>query len=101
MKIILAGDGIFINQGTIQTARNISTSAILLDELAGRNKVREKQIRTYLIELEEFRNVIDSLASDSVLFYIPADSVEVRDYLSRLTSFQKRIKQRIQYSIRP
>jgi hypothetical protein len=60
-KIDLAGDGIFINQGTIQTARNISTSAILLDELAGRNQVREKQIRTYLIELEEFRNTIDSL----------------------------------------
>jgi small-conductance mechanosensitive channel len=92
MKIILAGDGIFINQGTIQTARNISTSAILLDELAGRNKVREKQIRTYLIELEEFRNALDSLASDSALFYIPADSVEVRDYISRLTSFQKENK---------
>jgi small-conductance mechanosensitive channel len=91
-KINLAGDGIFINQGTIQTARNISTSAILLDELAGRNQIREKQIRTYLIDLEEFRNTIDSLASDSVFFYISADTIEVREYLLRLTNFHKENK---------
>jgi small-conductance mechanosensitive channel len=91
-KINLAGDGIFTNQGTIQTARNISTSAILLAELEDRNRNREKQIRTYLTDLEEFRNNIDSLASDSLLFFIPTDSAEVKDFLSRLTSFYKENK---------
>lgn len=90
-KIEIAGDGIFINQGTIQTARNISTSSILLTELADRNNIREKEINRYMRDLEGFRQNIDSLASDSVLFFIPVDTTEVRDFLQRLVNFQKEI----------
>ncbi|HLO80210.1 MAG TPA: mechanosensitive ion channel domain-containing protein [Chitinophagaceae bacterium] len=90
-KIQTAGDGIFINQGTIQTARNISTSSILLTELADRNLIREKEINRYMADLDEFRRTIDSLASDSVLFFLPLDTTEVKDYLQRLVNFQKEI----------
>lgn len=90
-RIEIAGDGIFINQGTIQTARNISTSSTLLLELADRNVIREKEINRYLADLEEFRNTLDSLASDSILFYIPSDTLEVKDFVQRLFSFQKEI----------
>jgi potassium-dependent mechanosensitive channel len=91
-KIEIAGDGIFVNQGTIQTARNISTSSILLEELADRNATRVKEINRYMKGLEGFRNAIDSLASDSLLFYIPADSAEVSEFVLRLTSFNKEVR---------
>jgi potassium-dependent mechanosensitive channel len=42
--------------------------------------------------LEGFRNAIDSLASDSLLFYIPADSAEVSEFVLRLTSFNKEVR---------
>lgn len=91
-RLEIAGDGIFNNQGTIQTARNISTSAILLTELLDRIRLRKKQIDRYLTDLLEFRSTIDSLASDSLLFYIPDDSLEVREFMQRLTVFSRSIK---------
>ncbi len=91
-KIEIAGDGIFINQGTIQTARNISTSSILLVELADRNSFRVREIKKYMSDLEGFRHAIDSLASDSLLFYIPSDSTEVEEFIQRLTSFNKEVR---------
>ncbi|HEX5669434.1 MAG TPA: mechanosensitive ion channel domain-containing protein [Chitinophagaceae bacterium] len=91
-KIEIAGDGIFVNQGTIQTARNISTSSILLAELADRNAIRVRDINRYMKELEEFRKTIDSLASDSLLFYIPDDSTEVSGFIQRLTTLNREVR---------
>jgi hypothetical protein len=64
-RIEIAGEGIFTNVGTVQTSRNLATSEVMLTELDSRNQELEKKIGNYLDDLEEFRNQIDSLASDS------------------------------------
>lgn len=91
-KIELAGEGIFINQGTIQTARNIATSGILLRELADRNDATRTVIHKYMLELEEFRGTIDSLASDSLLFFFPSDTTEINASIKRLANLQTDIR---------
>lgn len=91
-RLELAGEGIFNNQGTIQTARNVSTSSILLTELLDRSRIRQKQIDKYLADLLEFRNDIDSLASDSLLFAVPEDSLHVKEFVQRFMLFSREIK---------
>jgi potassium efflux system protein len=91
-RLEVAGEGIFNNKGSIQTARNVSTSSILLIELLDRSRVRQKQIDKYLGDLLEFRNNIDSLASDSLLFAVPEDSVDLKEFVQRLALFSKEIK---------
>lgn len=83
-RIEIAGEGIFTNVGTVQTSRNLATSEVMLTELDSRNQELEKKIGNYLDDLEEFRNQIDSLASDSFFLYIPLDTSEVRQHLQQL-----------------
>lgn len=83
-RIDVASEGIFTNVGTVQTSRNLATSEVMLTELDSRNQELGKKIGNYLEDLEDFRNHIDSLASDSFFLYIPIDTGEVRQHLQQL-----------------
>lgn len=77
-------DGILINSGTAQTYRNLVTSNILINELKQRLNTRKQKLDAYTKQLLNFRNRIDSFATDSALFTTPADSVGAVQYFSEL-----------------
>lgn len=79
-----AGEGIFTNVGTIQTSRNLATTSVMLTEIGSRTAQQERKIDKYLVDLEEFRTTIDSLASDSFFLYIPVDTLELRQQVGQL-----------------
>lgn len=83
-QLAKADEGIFVNKGTIQTARNLSTTSILLNALSNRNNARARQIGDYLDELSYYRHTIDSLISDSLMFYVPYDSVHFREFFQKM-----------------
>ncbi len=80
----VAGDGIFENEGTAQTTRNLEASKVFLNELLEDVEQKRQSMRSYLNELSVYRSTIDSLASDSAIFVIPDDSSEAVEYLIRL-----------------
>ncbi|MCH5719390.1 hypothetical protein [Niabella hibiscisoli] len=77
-------DGIFVNAGSAQVYRNLATSRILINELHKRLLQRKTQLDTYTKQLLNFRNRIDSFATDSSLFIAPTDSVHATQYFSEL-----------------
>lgn len=82
----VAGDGIFTNKGTAQTARNLDASKVLLNELLVDLENRENELTGYAKELAGYRSAIDSLSSDSSLYVIPDDSADAVQYLKRLSA---------------
>jgi potassium-dependent mechanosensitive channel len=88
----IASDGIFINNNYPLTTRNLFTSSILMKELLKQLEVSRKQAGLYLFELGKFRNRIDSLINDTILYKIPSDAslrpeyfFELRDMVKNLT----------------
>lgn len=77
-------DGIFTNMGTAQTDRNLSVSSAILYQLIAETDNRKKQVDQYTADLIGYRNRIDSLLSDPVIYVFPTDSVALIKYLSRL-----------------
>lgn len=77
---ITAGDGIFSNQGSNQTIRNLNTSSKILFEVLNRAYARKAQIDKYQKELVDLRYRIDSLISDSALYALPSDSTTIQQY---------------------
>jgi len=88
----ISSDGIFINQGTAQTYRNLATSKVIVAELLSRLTVHKKALDLYTKKLVSFRNRIDSFATDSALFTPPSDSAHVIAYFAKLVSVAKEIK---------
>jgi small-conductance mechanosensitive channel/uncharacterized coiled-coil DUF342 family protein len=81
-------DGIFYNKGTIQTSRNLATSSSLLLGFEKKLEIKKRQIDRIKDHLEGFRNRIDSVASDTLLFYLPQDSAEVQQYIDKVASIR-------------
>jgi len=77
-------NGILINTGTAQTYRNLVTSDILVNELKQRLTTRKLKLDAYTRQLLNYRNKIDSFATDSALFTTPSDSVGAAQYFSEL-----------------
>jgi small-conductance mechanosensitive channel len=77
-------DGIFIHKGTAQTERNLSVSSAILSQLIQETDRRKKQAAQYADNLVGFRQKIDSLLSDSVIYLFPTDSLQARKYLAHL-----------------
>lgn len=77
-------DGIFINQGTAQTERNLSVSSSILNQLIVEIEHHKKTVDNYTDNLTGYRNRIDSLLSEPVVYAFPRDSVLLVQYLSRL-----------------
>jgi potassium-dependent mechanosensitive channel len=80
----LAGDGIFSNEGSAQTHRNLTTTNNILTVLAERITNRKNRVDRYQKDLANFRLEIDSLSGDSALFKFPTDSVELTKYLQKI-----------------
>jgi small-conductance mechanosensitive channel len=81
----IAVDGIFTNQGSLQTERNLTTSYKLLHELESRAQKRKAQTEGYRRRLLGFRNSFDSLSSNPHLFALAKDSAEFMDDVKQLT----------------
>jgi potassium-dependent mechanosensitive channel len=87
--LALARDGIFDNQGTIQTQRNLSVSAVILNELLLELNKEKKSLDQYVGKLQFFRDKIDSLNSLTVLYTFPQDSIEIMQYLKKIRVVSK------------
>jgi small-conductance mechanosensitive channel len=84
-------DGVFINKGTSQTHRNLTVSSDILSELIKRMVAKKNQLDEYRNMLVDFRDKLDSLQADSVLYYFPNDSVRIRKYQTKLSIVVKEI----------
>jgi potassium efflux system protein len=84
-------DGVFINKGTSQTHRNLTVSSAILSELIKRMVSKKNQLDVYRNTLVDFRDKLDSLQADSVLYYFPNDSVRIRKYQTKLSIVVKEI----------
>ena len=85
------GDGIFVNMGTSQTHRNLSTTSKILIELLHRTNRRKREIDTYEKDLVTYRFKLDSLYADSSVYDFPKDSVQIAKYLKKLIIVVKEI----------
>jgi small-conductance mechanosensitive channel len=84
-------DGVFINKGTSQTHRNLTVSSAILSELIKRMVTKKNQLDEYRNMLVDFRDKLDSLQADSVLYYFPNDSIRIRKYQTKLSIVVKEI----------
>lgn len=89
--IDFAGDGVFENEGTAHSFRNLTTTYKLLDELLYRVSARKKQVDAYHKKLVHYRLQIDSLSADSILYDFPTDSVLMSRYLKQIVVVAKEI----------
>lgn len=89
--LTLIGDGIFVNKGSIQTQRNLAVSAAILTELKGRIRVIREDVVSYNNTLMGYRNYIDSIYTDSVLYTFPDDSVATAKYVGKIIVVVKEI----------
>ncbi len=85
------GDGIFVNMGTSQTHRNLSTTSKILIELLNRTNKRKSEIDIYEKGLVTYRFKLDSLYADSSLYDFPKDSVQIIKYRKKLLIVVKEI----------
>ncbi len=77
-------EGVFVNKGTSQTHRNLTVSSAILTELINRMSSKKYQLDLYANGLIDFRDKLDSLQADTVLYHFPDDSLKIRKYQSRL-----------------
>lgn len=80
----IAGDGVFVNRGSVQTYRNLASSYNMLLVLQKRVQQHKLELDNYQHRLSLFRYQMDSLASDSVLFVFSTDSAVLTKYLQKL-----------------
>lgn len=88
----ITSDGVFKNTGTIQTHRNLETSYKIMRELLIRMSARKSSLDEYYKNLVRFRNTIDSLYKEDVLYSFSADSAILMRYAERLTVVVQEIK---------
>jgi potassium-dependent mechanosensitive channel len=88
----ITSDGVFINTGTIQTHRNLETSYKIMRELLIRVSARKSSLDDYYKNLVRFRNTIDSLYKEDVLYSFSSDSAVLMRYAQRLTVVLQQIK---------
>jgi potassium-dependent mechanosensitive channel len=88
----ITSDGVLTNTGTIQTHRNLETSYKIMRELLTRMVARKSALDNYYKNLVGFRNTIDSLYKDSVLYKFSSDSAVLMRYVEKLTVVSEEIK---------
>lgn len=81
----VTSDGVFTNTGTIQTHRNLETSYKIMRELLIRITERKSSLDNYYNKLVQFRNTIDSLYQQDILYKFSSDSTVLKRYAGRLT----------------
>ena len=81
----------FTNKGSTQTQRNLAVTATIVDELLDVISARKLQLDKYTNQLINFKDKLDSLGSDSSLYYFPSDSLAVIKYANRLNVVNREI----------
>ncbi|HEX5152975.1 MAG TPA: mechanosensitive ion channel domain-containing protein [Parafilimonas sp.] len=80
----ITSDGVFINRGTLETNRNLETSSGILKELLTRTLAWKSSLDDNYKDLVAYRNKIDSLKRDSVLYKFSSDSAALMSYVKKL-----------------
>lgn len=89
--LAVSKEGVFFNTGSIQTQRNLAASSAVLNELLTRLTATESRLDKEADDLIHFRDVIDSLSSDTTLYSFPGDSVKLVKYLKKMQIVAKEI----------
>lgn len=84
-------DGVFLNKGSLQSHRNLTSTNILFKELLKKIEIRKQAVDKYQSELSHFRMHLDSLGTDSALYYISDDSAALMQFLSKITVVRQEI----------
>ncbi len=90
-SLSIARDGIFKNQGTTQTQRNLAVTASIIVELLDNVSEHKIQLDKYTNHLIDYKDNLDSLSSDSSLYFFPADSLAIISYVKRIIVVNKEI----------
>lgn len=88
----ITSDGVFTRSGTLHTHRNLETSYKIMRELRIRILARKASLDEYYKNLVGYRNTIDSLYHQSVLYKLSSDSAVLRRYVEKLTVVSQEIK---------
>ncbi len=80
----MAGEGVFTNKGPVETHRNLGTTTKIYEELLRKSIARREEVDKSLKSLMRYRNIIDSLTSDSALYAFSNDSVQLVQYIEKL-----------------
>ncbi len=80
----VSGEGVFTHTGSTQTNRNLETSSKIFTELLKRIKKLKFLLDDYHKNLVGFRNRIDSLSREGVLYKFSSDSAVVVRYARKL-----------------
>jgi small-conductance mechanosensitive channel len=86
------GQGIFQDRDSVQTHRNLATSAVILQELIYRMESRKEYLDEHRKVLFNFTRNIDSLSLDSAIWKMPEDSAGVRGFLLELAASTEELK---------
>ena len=87
----IVGDGVFRNQGTHHTQRNLFVSDAILEQVAFTLENHRFKLDTYYQTLSGYRYRIDSLSSDTIIYQFPTDSSEVVNYFKTMLSILKEV----------
>ena len=84
-------EGITKNINKRQSTRDLTTTALLLDELVIRTNNQIEKTASNTKALSDIQKRLDSLASDKSLYILPKDPVEKNKYFQRLLFLTKNI----------
>ncbi|MCU0384719.1 MAG: hypothetical protein MUE38_01740, partial [Flavihumibacter sp.] len=87
----IVADGVFRNQGTHHTQRNLFVSDAILEQVAFTLEKHRTKLDDYYQILSSYRYRIDSLSSDSVIYQFPTDSIEVINYFKTMVSILREV----------
>ncbi|WDF67036.1 mechanosensitive ion channel [Sphingobacterium oryzagri] len=87
----LSGDGVFHNQGSAHTSRNLTATYNILNALQIQVLTYKKQVDHYQEQLVSYRLEIDSLSNDKSLFVFSRDSAELSEYIKKIKLLSKAI----------
>lgn len=87
----IVADGVFRNQGTHHTQRNLFVSDAILEEISITLENHRSQLDTYYQKLSGYRYRIDSLSSDSIIYQFPSDSADVVNYFRTMVSILREV----------
>lgn len=84
-------DGVFINKGSAQTHRNLNVSYKLMQELLDKVTEQKAKIDAFERNILGFRNSLDSMISDSSLYFFSSDSATAVVYFEKLKLIAKAV----------
>jgi potassium-dependent mechanosensitive channel len=88
----IAGEGVITNKDEFQTVRNLTTTSILLKELLNRTNNRLQKILIYHKSLGQLQSKLDYLLMNSILYYVPNDSVALARYFQKLIMLSQELE---------